>query len=122
MQSNNQTLSERYQQLKNDQPRLRIRNAAQVLEVSELELLELQLGENLIRLAGDWKEFLPKVKALGKVMALTRNEFAVHERKGIYDNISFMHGGQMGVAVNPDIRSEERRVGKECRSRWSPYH
>ena len=24
-----------------------------------------------------------------------------------------------GVA---NIRSEERRVGKECRSRWSPYH
>ena len=22
----------------------------------------------------------------------------------------------------PNIRSEERRVGKECRSRWSPYH
>ena len=22
----------------------------------------------------------------------------------------------------PDLRSEERRVGKECRSRWSPYH
>src|SRR2546426_10893968 len=22
----------------------------------------------------------------------------------------------------PWIRSEERRVGKECRSRWSPYH
>src|SRR5579859_2018656 len=22
----------------------------------------------------------------------------------------------------PDRRSEERRVGKECRSRWSPYH
>ena len=22
----------------------------------------------------------------------------------------------------PDVRSEERRVGKECRSRWSPYH
>ena len=21
-----------------------------------------------------------------------------------------------------DSRSEERRVGKECRSRWSPYH
>ena len=21
-----------------------------------------------------------------------------------------------------DHRSEERRVGKECRSRWSPYH
>ena len=26
--------------------------------------------------------------------------------------------------LNPDriSRSEERRVGKECRSRWSPYH
>ena len=22
----------------------------------------------------------------------------------------------------PGLRSEERRVGKECRSRWSPYH
>src|SRR5260370_15544571 len=26
-----------------------------------------------------------------------------------------------GVIVE-DARSEERRVGKECRSRWSPYH
>src|SRR5260370_42348240 len=26
------------------------------------------------------------------------------------------------LPVNPDGRSEERRVGKECRSRWSPYH
>src|SRR2546426_11669861 len=25
-------------------------------------------------------------------------------------------------AVEPEGRSEERRVGKECRSRWSPYH
>ena len=26
------------------------------------------------------------------------------------------------IAVMAQIRSEERRVGKECRSRWSPYH
>ena len=25
-------------------------------------------------------------------------------------------------AIRPSNRSEERRVGKECRSRWSPYH
>ena len=25
-------------------------------------------------------------------------------------------------AFNDEKRSEERRVGKECRSRWSPYH
>ena len=27
-----------------------------------------------------------------------------------------------GDAEQADTRSEERRVGKECRSRWSPYH
>ena len=28
-----------------------------------------------------------------------------------------------GIAENGEqVRSEERRVGKECRSRWSPYH
>ena len=26
------------------------------------------------------------------------------------------------VTLAVRIRSEERRVGKECRSRWSPYH
>ena len=26
------------------------------------------------------------------------------------------------VDVYTSARSEERRVGKECRSRWSPYH
>src|SRR5256885_14458886 len=27
-----------------------------------------------------------------------------------------------GTPVSRDTRSEERRVGKECRSRWAPYH
>ena len=41
-------------------------------------------------------------------------------------------GGQVWIKIFPDKpvtkkpaetrRSEERRVGKECRSRWSPYH
>ena len=26
------------------------------------------------------------------------------------------------LTLRPEGRSEERRVGKECRSRWSPYH
>ena len=32
--------------------------------------------------------------------------------------------GENGLEVDtsPQLRSEERRVGKECRSRWSPYH
>src|SRR2546426_11664526 len=28
----------------------------------------------------------------------------------------------LGNHMLPMVRSEERRVGKECRSRWSPYH
>src|SRR3712207_7129427 len=31
-------------------------------------------------------------------------------------------GDRPGEARAPRDRSEERRVGKECRSRWSPYH
>ena len=32
-------------------------------------------------------------------------------------------GKKMMVRLNNyNRRSEERRVGKECRSRWSPYH
>ena len=30
--------------------------------------------------------------------------------------------GILDSMVLYDLRSEERRVGKECRSRWSPYH
>src|SRR5438876_9782583 len=30
--------------------------------------------------------------------------------------------GDYHVGVCTNTRSEERRVGKECRSRWSPYH
>src|SRR2546429_3394437 len=35
--------------------------------------------------------------------------------------------GAFSIAAGPrtsdaGVRSEERRVGKECRSRWSPYH
>ena len=37
---------------------------------------------------------------------------------GKYDGMTFF----VKDAVLGDERSEERRVGKECRSRWSPYH
>ena len=41
-----------------------------------------------------------------------------HQLSGDYTGCRECH-------ITPDwllIRSEERRVGKECRSRWSPYH
>src|SRR3989449_1112939 len=33
-----------------------------------------------------------------------------------------INGRVMGAFIRARKRSEERRVGKECRSRWSPYH
>jgi len=37
--------------------------------------------------------------------------------------VSQLHwGGGTPTFISHDERSEERRVGKECRSRWSPYH
>ena len=33
----------------------------------------------------------------------------------------FLRGKNQGW-LTAEYRSEERRVGKECRSRWSPYH
>src|SRR2546430_12421214 len=57
---------------------------------------------------------------------------AMHFEKAGFDGI-YVSGGALSAALGlPDIglttlpevamRSEERRVGKECRSRWSPYH
>ena len=44
-----------------------------------------------------------------------------------FDNQLSEEGSTIGSlnwdCINPALcRSEERRVGKECRSRWSPYH
>ena len=41
---------------------------------------------------------------------------------GLIKIILFAVGGIMLVVIGLGVRSEERRVGKECRSRWSPYH
>ena len=38
------------------------------------------------------------------------------------DVIAGTLAGRVALPAPPDSRSEERRVGKECRSRWSPYH
>ena len=33
-----------------------------------------------------------------------------------------LRSGSFAFQGDTECRSEERRVGKECRSRWSPYH
>ena len=39
-----------------------------------------------------------------------------------YAKIQDVPDSEYKVEILEDGRSEERRVGKECRSRWSPYH
>ena len=42
----------------------------------------------------------------------------IGKRGQTLDSIQYL----VSLVVNKENRSEERRVGKECRSRWSPYH
>ena len=37
-------------------------------------------------------------------------------------SVSPLYSRQTSPDMKKKLRSEERRVGKECRSRWSPYH
>src|SRR5260370_11218213 len=46
---------------------------------------------------------------IGKLRALVANQYVREARSALLPNAYLS-------------RSEERRVGKECRSRWSPYH
>src|SRR2546422_2267598 len=40
----------------------------------------------------------------------------------VYGEFGAYRSAPLGIQRPLDSRSEERRVGKECRSRWSPYH
>src|SRR3712207_8678692 len=40
----------------------------------------------------------------------------------ITDEADWSEFERLAGAIRARFRSEERRVGKECRSRWSPYH
>src|SRR2546422_9997739 len=50
-------------------------------------------------------------------------EYACAQGWGFFDGPSDSMSVQAIASWNTNaVRSEERRVGKECRSRWSPYH
>jgi putative hemin transport protein len=94
-------LQSRHDALKQAQPRLRIRDAAATLGVSEAQLVDLQVGGAAVRLDLDVQELVKGFTKVGRVMALTRNEACVHERKGHFETVSFH--GPMGLVVGPDI-------------------
>lgn len=92
-----------WQILREQEPRLRARDAAARLGVSEAELVASRLGVDTVRLQADWARLLPALSSLGRIMALTRNEHCVHERHGIYREVSVAAGGRMGLVVSADI-------------------
>ncbi|WP_323120454.1 hemin-degrading factor [Burkholderia alba] len=83
--------------------KLRNREAAHVLGISEGEALAAFVGEHVVRLEPTFTELFEDMPKLGRVMALTRNEAAVHEKDGAYGQMS--HDGPVGLALGAiDLR------------------
>ena len=93
------SLKEQYETFKTENPKIRIRDAAKQLGVSEAELVAT--GDHNTTLRPEFRDILKEIGTLGYVMALTRNDHAVHERKGVYTKARFH--GKVGLVVNPDI-------------------
>lgn len=94
-------LAARLAALKEAEPGLRARDLARRLEVSEAELLAARIGEGVVRLSEDWHALVNALPDLGRVMALTRNEHAVHEKHGTYGDIRLMKAH--GLVLDPEI-------------------
>ena len=76
-------------------------------------LLRLSEALKLAKYAGTEEKQLE-----GKEIALIFEKTSTRTRAG-FEVGAFDQGAHVTYL---DPRSEERRVGKECRSRWSPYH
>ncbi len=104
--STSERLIQSWREFRVANPKARIRDAAVALGVSEAQLLATQCGTEATRLSvamreSGWGAVLERIPQLGRVMALTRNEHCVHERKGNYRNVGIF--GTMGSVVGPDI-------------------
>ena len=94
-------LSRAWELLREEQPRLRIRDAATRLGVSEGRLLATRVGAGVRRLRPDFPALFQGLCGLGPVMALTRNEHAVIEKDGSYAGVSFE--GHVGLVLGGAI-------------------
>lgn len=104
METTTSTLKLKYEEYKLANPKKRIRDIAADLQVSEAELLATGLGETVILLKKDFENILKQITGLGYVMALTRNEYCVSERKGVYQNISFTPHAGLVLGEDIDLR------------------
>ncbi len=95
-------MNERYQhylQLKQQHPKKYARELARLMAISEAELTWARIGHEAQRLAGDMPRLLKALAPLGETKSITRNEYAVHEQLGRYDNLHL--GERGGLVLNP---------------------
>lgn len=98
----NKHLQQRWDILRQNQPDLRIRDAAEKLNVSELELLTLPSNaKNIVPLGTKWFELINSLEAAGPLVALSRNNFAVHEKAGSYAGLRGSEN--MGIIIQESI-------------------
>ena len=72
---------------------------------------------------------MEKFKIEEKIVAMLKTVYDPEIPVNVYDlgliyKIDVSDNGEVALdmTLTAPNRSEERRVGKECRSRWSPYH
>lgn len=79
-----------------DNMKMRPRDQAGSLGISEAQLVAASCGDSVIRIAADPDKVMAAAQQLGEVMALTRNESCVHEKMGRYDNY---HAGKHAAMI-----------------------
>lgn len=100
----------RWDELKTSEPRLRAKDIADRIGITEAELIASACdGETVIRLRADWEGIFTALESLGRVMALTRNDAAVHEKNGVYRNVSFNAVNGLVVDEEIDLRIFHKR-------------
>jgi len=92
-----------------ENPKARARDFAAQIGVTEADLVAAHQGHGATAISAQVDRLFPRLAALGDVMALTRNESCVHERKGVYTPF---HAGPHASMV----------VGKEIDLRIFPKH
>ncbi|RGP36709.1 hemin-degrading factor [Pseudotabrizicola alkalilacus] len=84
-----------------EHPKLRERDLAAAIGLSEAQLVAAEAGASATRIVADPARLMPHVCQLGDVMALTRNESAVHERRGVYSG--FHSGAHASMVLGDEI-------------------
>jgi putative hemin transport protein len=85
-------------------PQMRERDFARIHAISEAQLVAANVGGKVVRLRADVAALLNGLPACGEVMALTRNESAVHEKIGPYEKVVIGQRASMVLGEQIDLR------------------